>query len=50
MELNDESIIVDKGMFYCCSEDITVKGLCKNISSTLLGGEGLFQIELTGSG
>ena len=51
MELNDESIIVDKGMFYCCSEDITVKGVMqKNISSTLLGGEGLFQIELTGSG
>ena len=51
MELNNESIIVDKGMFYCCSEDITVKGVMqKNISSTLLGGEGLFQIELTGSG
>ena len=51
MALNDESIIVDKAMFYCCSEDITVKGVMqKNISSTLLGGEGLFQIELTGSG
>ena len=51
MELNDESIIVDKGMFYCCSDDISIKGVMqKNISSTLLGGEGLFQIELTGSG
>ncbi|WP_286311094.1 AIM24 family protein [Romboutsia ilealis] len=51
MELNDESIIVDKGMFYCCSDNITVKGVMqKNISSTLLGGEGVFQIELTGSG
>ncbi len=51
MELNNESIIVDKGMFYCCSEDINVKGIMqKNISSTLLGGEGLFQIELSGSG
>lgn len=51
MELNNESIIVDKGMFYCCSDNITVKGVMqKNISSTLLGGEGLFQIELTGSG
>ena len=27
MELNNESIIVDKGMFYCCSEDINVKGI-----------------------
>ncbi len=51
MELNNDSIIVDKGMFYCCSDDISVKGIMqKNISSTLLGGEGLFQIELTGSG
>lgn len=51
MELNNESIIVDKGMFYCCSEDISVKGIAqKNISSTILGGEGLFQIQLSGSG
>ena len=51
MELNNDSIIVDKGMFYCCSEDINIKGVIqKNISSTLLGSEGLFQIELSGSG
>lgn len=51
IELNDESIIVDKGMFYCCSNDISIKAsIQKNITSTLFGGEGLFQIELTGSG
>ncbi|MGL4912484.1 MAG: AIM24 family protein [Romboutsia sp.] len=51
MELDDNSIIVDKGMFYCCSDDINVKGVIqKNISATLLGGEGIFQIELSGSG
>lgn len=51
MELNDESIIVDKGLFYCCSEDIKIKGVSqKNLSSALLGGEGIFQIELSGSG
>lgn len=51
MQLDDESIIVDKGLFYCCSEDINIKGVSqKNISSALLGGEGIFQIELSGSG
>ncbi|HSQ90096.1 AIM24 family protein [Romboutsia sp.] len=51
MELSKESIIVDKGMFYCCSEDIRIKGVAqKNISATLLGGEGIFQIELSGTG
>lgn len=51
MELNNESIIVDKGMFYCCSSSIDIRGsIQKNVSSTLLGGEGVFQIELSGSG
>ena len=51
MELSNESIIVDKGMFYCCSEDINIKGVAqKNISSTLLGGEGFFQVQLSGTG
>lgn len=51
MELDNDSIIVDKGMFYCCSDDINIKGsMQKNISATLLGGEGIFQIELYGSG
>ena len=51
MELSKQSIIVDKGMFYCCSDDISVKGVAqKNISATLLGGEGMFQIELSGTG
>ena len=51
LELNNESIIVDKGMFYACSESVSVKGaMQKNVSSALLGGEGIFQIELSGSG
>lgn len=51
MELSEQSIIVDKGMFYCCSDDISVKGVVqKNISATLLGAEGIFQIELSGTG
>lgn len=51
MELNNNSIVVDKGMFYCCSDSINVKSFMqKNISSAMLGGEGVFQLELYGSG
>ena len=51
LPLSNESIIVDKGMFYCCSESINIKAsMQKNVSSTLLGGEGMFQLELSGSG
>lgn len=51
MELNNEAIIVDKGLFYCCSEEIEVRGVSqKNISSALLGGEGIFQVQLSGNG
>ncbi len=51
LEINNDSIIVDKGMFFCCSSSIEVKGFMqKNLSSAFLGNEGLFQIELSGSG
>lgn len=51
LELQGDSIIVDKGMFYCCSEEIEVlPQMQKNISSTVLGGEGMFQIKLSGHG
>ena len=46
-----ESIIVDKGMFYCAQSSVTVRPIMnKNISSALLGGEGIFQQELVGPG
>ncbi|MBD1370807.1 AIM24 family protein [Hazenella sp. IB182357] len=50
-ELNNEEVIVDKGMFYCCDSAIHV-GLAtqKNISSAVKGGEGLFQTKLSGTG
>lgn len=51
LDINNNSIIVDKEMFFCCSSSIEVKSfLQKNISSSILGNEGLFQIELSGSG
>ena len=39
MELSNESIIVDKGMFYCCSEDINIFNSFRRrrvISSTII--------------
>lgn len=46
-----EEIIVDKGMFYAAQGSVDVKPVMqKNISSAMLGGEGLFQISLKGPG
>lgn len=51
LNMEDEDIIVDKGMFYCAQGSITVKPVMqRNVSSALLGGEGIFQIRLSGSG
>ena len=46
-----EEVIVDKGMFYVASESVKVEpSMQKNISSGLLGGEGIFQMSLKGPG
>ena len=51
VELDNNAVIVDKSMFYCCSDTVNVKPIFqKNVSSAALGQEGLFQIELSGSG
>ncbi len=47
----NENVVVDKGMFYGAQGGVAIKPIMqKNISSSLLGGEGLFQIALTGPG
>lgn len=51
VSLENESIIVDKSLFYCCNSEIAVEPFMqKNVSSALMGGEGLFQIKLSGTG
>ena len=46
-----EEIIVDKGMFYASQGSVEVKPIMqKNVSSALLGGEGIFQMSLKGPG
>lgn len=49
--LENNSVVVDKSMFYCCSDSVNVRPIMqKNVSSAALGNEGLFQIELSGTG
>ena len=51
VELTNESIIVDKGLYYCSIGKIdTSPILQKNISSLVAGGEGWFQTKITGTG
>lgn len=51
LNMENEDIVVDKGMFYCAQGSVEVKPIMqKNVSSALLGGEGVFQIELKGTG
>lgn len=46
-----EQAVVDKGMFYCAQGSVNVQPIMqRNVSSALLGGEGVFQISLTGPG
>ncbi len=46
-----EQIIVDKGMFYCAQGSVEVKPVMqKKISAALMGGEGIFQLSMTGPG
>ncbi len=51
LELEDEQIIVDDGIFYACEDSVEVGAIMqKSLSSTLFGNEGLFQTQLSGSG
>lgn len=51
IELDNDEIIVDKGMFYACESDMEVSAVIqKNVSSAMFGGEGLFQTKIKGSG
>ena len=51
VELEDEEIIVDDGMFYACEDSVEVgAAIQKTVSSLALGNEGVFQVKLKGSG
>lgn len=51
IELEDDQIIVSDNMFCACEEGIDVNAtIQKNISSTFLGNEGLYQTKIEGNG
>jgi uncharacterized protein (AIM24 family) len=51
IELEDEEIIVDDGLFYACEEEVEVgAAMQKSVSSMLFGKEGIYQTSLSGSG
>lgn len=51
LNIEDDEVIVDKGMFYCCESTVDVGvAMQSNLSSAVAGGEGLFQTKLKGSG
>jgi len=51
IELDNDEIIVDKGMFYACESDMEVSAVVqKNVSSAMFGGEGFFQTRIAGTG
>jgi uncharacterized protein (AIM24 family) len=51
IELKGNSIVVDKAMFYASSDTVELGVYSqKNISSAMFGGEGFFQIKLSGHG
>ena len=51
IELEDDEVIIDDGMFFACEDEIEITvSMQKNISSSVFGKEGLFQTKLRGSG
>ncbi|MGL5150705.1 MAG: AIM24 family protein [Clostridium sp.] len=51
IELEDEEIVVDDGLFYACEEGVEVGvAMQKSISSAVFGDEGVYQTKLSGSG
>jgi uncharacterized protein (AIM24 family) len=51
IELEDEEIIVDDGLFYASEEEVEVgAAMQKSVSSMIFGHEGIYQTSLKGSG
>lgn len=51
IELEDDEIIVDDGLFYACESSVEITAhMNKSLSSMVLGNEGVFQTKLSGNG
>lgn len=49
-DMDDEEVVADRGIFFCCEASITVGVHTNNIVASALGKEGLFQTSLKGKG
>ena len=50
-KIDNDTLIMDKGTFYCADAGLSVSAVAqRNVSSALFGGEGLFQTQVKGSG
>lgn len=51
LEMDNEDLVLDDGMFYCCEDTVALSvHVNKNVSAGLFGGEGFKQPKLSGSG
>jgi uncharacterized protein (AIM24 family) len=50
MDLNDEEVVADKGMFYAAEPTVQLGVARQKLTSSIKGDEGLFQTKLKGSG
>jgi uncharacterized protein (AIM24 family) len=50
MDLNDEEVVADKGMFYAAEPTVQLGVSRQKLTSSIKGDEGLFQTKLKGSG
>lgn len=51
LELEDDEIIIEDGIFYACEESVEISTTAqKTVSSMILGNDGVFQTKLSGSG
>ena len=51
MEMKDETLIADQGLFFCCEDSLKVEAhKVESFSARMAGGEGRYQTKVTGSG
>lgn len=50
LQLNDESLVLDRGAFWACDSAIELSIAVNKVSTTLFSGEGLIQTVVKGSG
>jgi uncharacterized protein (AIM24 family) len=51
MELRDQTLFADQGLFFCCEDSVAVEAhKVESFSARMAGGEGRYQTKVSGSG